>query len=363
MGHRYQAVGWNRQKRIYDLVVVAGVLAYLTLFVSVGFAVRPNATPETMLIRALGTCAFLLLHVVLSIGPLARLDRRFLPLLYNRRHLGVTTFLVGLAHGAFSLVQFHALGNVNPLVSLFTSNTSYASFAQFPFQTLGFLALAILFLMAATSHDFWLANLTAPVWKALHMAVYVAYAALVMHVALGVLQAETNPLLAVILVLGVVWVLGIHVVAAWRERGADEARDGEAADGWVDVGPAASIPENRARIVTLAGERVAVFRWDGKISALSNVCQHQNGPLGEGCVVDGLITCPWHGYQYRPDCGQSPPPFTEAVPTFAVRVRDDRVLVDPRPRPAGTAVEPAPIDTRIDPRPDVTAEASLEEGA
>ena len=55
-----------------------------------------NATIETQLIRALGTCALLLLHVILAIGPLARLDRRFLPLLYNRRHLGVTMFLLAL---------------------------------------------------------------------------------------------------------------------------------------------------------------------------------------------------------------------------------------------------------------------------
>jgi hypothetical protein len=55
-----------------------------------------------LLIRALGTCAFLLLHLVLCIGPLARFDRRFLPLLYNRRHLGVATFLVGLFHGALA---------------------------------------------------------------------------------------------------------------------------------------------------------------------------------------------------------------------------------------------------------------------
>ena len=52
--------------------------------------------------------------------------------------------------------------------------------------------LVILFVMAATSHDFWLANLTAPVWKALHMLVYVAYALLVGHVALGSLRPERS---------------------------------------------------------------------------------------------------------------------------------------------------------------------------
>src|ERR687887_646723 len=189
MSIQYGAISWNRQKKIYDLVLISLLSLYLALFVGVGVWLYPTATAETLLIRAFGTAAFLLLHIVLCIGPLARLDRRLLPLLYNRRHLGVTTFLMGLAHGGFALFQFHALGNVNPLVSLFISNPRYSSVAEFPFQALGFFALVILFLMAATSHDFWLRNLSAPTWKRLHMMVYIAYALLVAHVALGALQS------------------------------------------------------------------------------------------------------------------------------------------------------------------------------
>jgi nitrite reductase/ring-hydroxylating ferredoxin subunit len=59
---------------------------------------------------------------------------------------------------------------------------------------------------------------------------------------------------------------------------------------------------------------VAIFKYDGKISAISNVCQHQNGPLGEGKIIDGLVTCPWHGFQYCPHDGASPEPFKEKVP-------------------------------------------------
>jgi len=185
MSVQYGAVSWNRQKKVYDVTLLSLLALYLGTFVGVGAWRNPGATAETLLIRALGTAAFLLLNVVLCIGPLSRLDRRFLPLLYNRRHLGVATFLLGLAHGGFALFQFHALGNVNPLVSLFISNPRYGNVADFPFQALGFFALIILFLMAATSHDFWLQNLSAPTWKRLHMLVYVAYALLVTHVTLG----------------------------------------------------------------------------------------------------------------------------------------------------------------------------------
>ena len=370
MSARYRAVLWNRNKRLYDLTIAAGVVLFLGVFLGIGASTRPQATIETLLVRGLGAAALLLLHVVLAIGPLCRLDRRFLPLLYNRRHLGVCTFLLAAAHGGFSIVQFHGLGVLNPLVSVLASNGNYDSLTQFPFQALGLAALAILFLMAATSHDFWLANLTAPVWKSLHMLVYAAYGLILLHVALGSLQAAERPsLLAGLLGAGFGGIASLHLVAGWRERGAAPAStagcaetgrmdaaeateaslagEGAAVDAAVSVCGVADIPLDRARIFVLSGERVAVFRYradDGGewVAAVSNVCQHQNGPLGEGRVIDGCIVCPWHGYQYRPEDGCSPPPFTERIPTFNVRVEDGRVLVDPKPNPPGTRAEPAP---------------------
>jgi nitrite reductase/ring-hydroxylating ferredoxin subunit/DMSO/TMAO reductase YedYZ heme-binding membrane subunit len=324
-------------------VLASGVGLYLVVFCALGLAAHPEVTVETLLIRAFGTAAIILLHVILSIGPLCRLDARFLPLLYNRRHMGVTMFLLGLAHATLAVAQFHALGNLNPLVSVLVGNTRYNSLPDFPFEVFGVIALVILFLMAATSHDFWLANLTAPLWKTLHMGVYVAYASLILHVLLGVLQAETSPVLAGMLGVGTLGVISLHVASGLRGRPADREAAGPG-DGFVEVCGVDEIPDQRARIVCLSGERVAVFRYDGKVSAISNVCQHQNGPLGEGCIIGGLVTCPWHGYQYRPDDGASPPPFHEKVPTFHVQVKNGRVFVDPRPNPAGTRVEPASVE-------------------
>ena len=347
MSAGYVAVGWSAGKRRYDAAVWSAAALYLALFVGVGLAARPEITAETLLIRAFGTLAFILLHVVLAIGPLARLDRRFLPLLWNRRHLGVTMFVFALAHGGFALFQFHALGDRNPLVSLLTSNLRWTSVAHFPFHQLGLAALGILFLMAATSHDFWLANLTAPVWKTLHMGVYLAYALLIGHVALGVLQDETSPLPLAILAGGILALIALHLAAAAKGRALDREVSALGADGFVEACRVGEISERRARIVTLAGERVAIFRYDGKLSAVSNVCQHQNGPLGEGRILDGCITCPWHGFQYRPADGASPAPFTERVPTFLLRLVDDeRVFIDPRPLPAGTFVEPLAFEEK-----------------
>ena len=333
MSHGYLAVSWNPMKKRYDRLLLLAVGLYLLTFCATGLLLHPEVTAETLILRGLATCAFALLHLILCIGPLCRLDPRFLPLLYNRRHLGVTMFGLALGHGSLALFQFHALGNLNPFVSVLVSNTRFGSLAQFPFELFGILALAILFLMAATSHDFWLANLTAPVWKALHMGVYLAYAALVLHVVLGVLQAEASPVYTGALFLGMGLVFGLQLAAAFRSRPGDrEARP----SGFLDACAVLDLPEGRAQVVCLAGERVAIFRNGDRVQALSSVCQHQNGPLGEGCIRDGLVTCPWHGYQYQPEDGASPPPFTEKVPTFNVRLEAGRVLVDPVPNPAGT---------------------------
>ena len=142
-------------------------------------------------------------------------------------------------------------------------------------------------------------------------------------------------------------VISLHTAASLKEHRFDRQKHAAGTDGFVRVCTVEKIPEKRAITVSLGGERMAVFRYDGKVSALSNVCQHQNGPLGEGRIVDGCVTCPWHGYQYLPDCGASPAPFTEKVPTFRTRVIDGIVFVHPQPHAAGTRVEPAKINSEI----------------
>src|SRR5882762_6124951 len=217
MGVEYVSVQWNRQKKLYDAVLVGGVAIYLVLFGVLTETFFPYVTDEIMLMRAFGTASFLLLHIILCIGPLCRLNPKFLPLLYNRRHAGVTMFILSLIHVALGLITYHAGGDTNPILSIFKGSPLTGSISGVPFQPFGFFALVILFLMASTSHDFWLANLSAPVWKSLHMMVYVAYALLALHVTFGVLQGEGSPIYVVAVVLGLVTVLGLHITAARRE--------------------------------------------------------------------------------------------------------------------------------------------------
>lgn len=343
MGVGYTTVLWNRQKRRYDRIMAGLIALYLILFVVFHLIFQPEISVETLIIRATATLALLMLHIILLIGPLARLDIRFLPLLYNRRHLGVSMFLIAAVHGVFSIIQFHAAGNVNPIYSLFIANLQYDSIANFPFQVLGFFALLILFLMAATSHDFWLKNLSPTVWKGLHMMVYVAYFLIIMHVMLGAYQEESSPALVALLVVGMVSIITLHLMTGSREAKKDQNTVNILEDGYVEVGDIQEIENNRAKIITANGERIAVFKYDGKLSAVSNVCRHQLGPLGEGKIVDGCITCPWHGYQYLPHNGSSPPPFTEKVETYDLRLQGNKIYVNPKPHPPGMEVTPVSI--------------------
>ena len=342
MSAHFRAVNWNRQKYLYDGVALGGVLLFLALFAGVSLARNPTLTAETVLIRGLGLAALVLLHVILCLGPLTRLDSRYLPLLYNRRHLGVLMCVLALGHAAFSIIQFHALGNQPALVSVLGSGGDIRDAANFPFEWLGMLALGVIWLMAVTSHDFWLATLSPLTWKALHMGVYLAYVLLLGHVALGVGQDAVSPFFLPLLGLGAAVVFGLHLAAALAELPRDRLHAADA-HGWVDVGSVEDLVPGRARTAIVRAERVAVVRHDGGISCVSNVCRHQGGPLGEGRMVDGCLTCPWHGYQYLPETGTSPPPFTEKVATYRVRIVAKRIQVHETANAPGTPVPPARV--------------------
>lgn len=354
MGVDYKPVIWNRNKYIYDAVLLVGVAAYIYLYIRVGASYQeynPPVERPIIRMRAFGSCAFLMLSFILCIGPLARLNDKFLPLLYNRRHFGVLTACVAAVHASYVLAWYYAFSPADPYVALLSSNTSFGQLLGFPFEVFGIFALFILFVLAFTSHDFWLSFLSPPVWKTLHMSIYFAYGAVVLHVGLGALQGDRDPLFVGTFLIAVTAVSGLHFWAA-RRAGSEErdiVREAETRDDvpWLRAGLVSDIEDKRAIIVSLPDEeRVAIFRNGETLSAVHNVCAHQNGPLGEGKIVAGCITCPWHGFQYNPEDGRSPPPFEEKISTYRLKLEGDVVFLDPRPLAPGTFVEPTPIGPR-----------------
>ena len=309
-------------------------MTFLATFIVFGLNAKV-ADPAILIMRALGACAIVLLHIILAIGPLARLSDRFKPLLYNRRHFGVITAVIALLHGGFALMWYHGFGTINPIASAIGGYGNYGVAIEFPFESLGFIALVILLIMAATSHDFWLTRLSPPIWKTLHMSVYFAYAALIGHVALGTAQFDKGMGLIWALAIGATLISGLHILAMLKGRKLDTKMDLNR--DWINIGDPMSIPLNKAVTVTPPeGERIAIFRQEKGVSAIVAVCSHQNGPLGEGCIRDGLITCPWHGFQFDPETGAAPAPFTDRVQTHEVRIERGDVWVNAVPDPLGT---------------------------
>jgi nitrite reductase/ring-hydroxylating ferredoxin subunit/DMSO/TMAO reductase YedYZ heme-binding membrane subunit len=342
MTERYVPVGWNVTKIVYDAVALVLIGVYIGVFLWVAPSFQHVTLPldaYTMRMNAFGTCAFLLMSLILAIGPATRLDPRFLPLLYNRRHFGVLTAAVATTHAYAALDWYFSYGRWDRFEMLLRGNTSYFQMHGFPFEIFGIFSLLVLFLLAATSHDFWLRFLTPPIWKALHMTLYAAYLSVVAHISLGALQVAQNPFLAVVVGFCIVGVAALHLAAS-RQR----ATDAGLVDGWLDAGPIDAIGEGLGVVVTPPNaDPIAVFRHAGRLSAVTNLCAHQNGPLAEGTIIDGCITCPWHGYQYRFEDGRAPPPFTETLATFQLRIVDGRVWVDPVPNLPGTVAAPVPV--------------------
>ncbi|WP_299597843.1 Rieske 2Fe-2S domain-containing protein [uncultured Tateyamaria sp.] len=355
MSVKYIPVQWNPNKWVYDAVMLAGVAAFLWVFLYL----TPGAlshewpiNPQIHNARAFGACAFVMLTVILCIGPAARLDKRFLPLLYNRRHFGVMTAFVALTHAGYILNWYFAFSSSDKYVGLLYANSSFGQIAGFPFEIFGIFALVCLLILAATSHDFWLKFLTPPVWKRLHYLIYAAYFSVAAHVSLGILQDQQNHVFTVLFLLGAGAVIVLHLAAWMQERSEAAAKDGA----WAEVAHVGDFQEGYAKIAKLAtGDRVAVYLMEGKLSAISNACAHQNGPLGEGKIIDCLVTCPWHGFQYDVRNGRSPAPFTEKVPTYRIRVMGDMVEVHPDANPPGTYVEPVALP---EPEPDLPEEGA-----
>lgn len=71
----------------------------------------------------------------------------------------------------------------------------------------------------------------------------------------------------------------------------------------VKVGASADVPEGGVRSFDAGGRKVAVARIDGVLHAMDGTCPHRGGPLGEGTLAAGVLTCPWHGWRFDAKSG------------------------------------------------------------
>jgi nitrite reductase/ring-hydroxylating ferredoxin subunit len=87
------------------------------------------------------------------------------------------------------------------------------------------------------------------------------------------------------------------------------------------VAPVADFPAGTRQIVRLGGREIGVFHVGGRFYAMRNRCPHQGGPLCAGRILPRIVSaepggvataegtprlaCPWHGWQYDMETGES----------------------------------------------------------
>jgi len=96
---------------------------------------------------------------------------------------------------------------------------------------------------------------------------------------------------------------------------------------WLKVLELGELPEGRVKPVTCKHRTLCLTHFEGQYAALDNKCPHQGGPLAEGSIEEGLLRCPWHGWDFHPTTGKPPGDFDDGVDTFPVEVREDGVYV------------------------------------
>lgn len=98
-------------------------------------------------------------------------------------------------------------------------------------------------------------------------------------------------------------------------------------DGFADACALDELPFGVATALTVSGREVLFWRDHDSVSCVDNACAHLGMPLDGGEVSDGVIECPYHGFQYRLDTGECLTVPEVQLVVHAVRVRDGRVAV------------------------------------
>jgi nitrite reductase/ring-hydroxylating ferredoxin subunit/multimeric flavodoxin WrbA len=98
---------------------------------------------------------------------------------------------------------------------------------------------------------------------------------------------------------------------------------------WIEIGTVEELKKTPLRQITIKKTKLALIHKDGEFSAISGVCNHVGGPLGEGNLDGDYVVCPWHYWKFHCKTGHGEPGFEEdRVPAYTVKVENDRVFVD-----------------------------------
>ncbi len=98
---------------------------------------------------------------------------------------------------------------------------------------------------------------------------------------------------------------------------------------WTRVGAVDELRLRALQQVTVGRARIALSYVDGQFAAISGVCNHVGGPLGDGKLDGDYVTCPWHGWKFHRQTGVGEPGFEEdVIPRYELLEEDGVLFVD-----------------------------------
>jgi nitrite reductase (NADH) small subunit len=98
---------------------------------------------------------------------------------------------------------------------------------------------------------------------------------------------------------------------------------------WISVGYVDAIPRLGARVVRTTIGDIAVFRTDdGSVYAIEDRCPHRGGPLSQGIVHGGRVSCPLHDWAIDLASGEAVAPDKGCVRRFPVREAGGLIEID-----------------------------------
>jgi ferredoxin-nitrite reductase len=108
---------------------------------------------------------------------------------------------------------------------------------------------------------------------------------------------------------------------------AEEVAPAARPEGYREACTMAELRRDGRRAVQLDGRDLAVFLVGEDVRCLDGLCPHEGGPMAEGDVAGGIVTCPWHGWAFHCDDGRSADGQACSLRTYRVKVEDARVFV------------------------------------
>lgn len=98
---------------------------------------------------------------------------------------------------------------------------------------------------------------------------------------------------------------------------------------WVELGLVEELKNRTLQPVVARRTRLVLSFQDGHFSAISGLCNHVGGPLGEGRLVGDYVECPWHFWKFHRTTGLGEPGYeADAVPAYTLKEEDGRLFVD-----------------------------------